>query len=187
MSLNTMSAPIRHPWFNPAVLKRKQPASVSDACSRSPKRRRSSTLERGFASLTLDAAMDPVVQEPVPPPPRPTTPVVPEITMKQSSWYEPEPDRIVITDLDSYSLSDDDDDADADATSNPTTHPPLISPALLEHLKSRPLASILPAPPQSQALVLFRPLVSVQPQPPAKEDQDAASQDAASDAMDVEP
>jgi hypothetical protein len=91
------AVPIRHPWFDKPSMKRKQPSSAPDLTYPSPKRRRSNTLERGFANLTLDApmypvdAIVPVSQEP--PMPRPTTPIVQEVTMKTSSWYEPEPDR----------------------------------------------------------------------------------------------
>ncbi|KAJ7124871.1 hypothetical protein C8R44DRAFT_874735 [Mycena epipterygia] len=180
MSLNTMSFPVRHPWFDKPSLKRKHPAE--DPSCPTPKRRRANTLERGFASLSLDAVMHavdapiiPVVEEP--PLPRPVTPTIPEITMKTSSWYEPEPDRIVITDLNSY--SDDEQDADAD------TDTLLISPALIERLKTRPRESTLPVHPQppTQALVLFRPLSSqIPPSPPPKFDKDDDS-----DAMDVEP
>ncbi|KAJ6558608.1 hypothetical protein DFH09DRAFT_1163325, partial [Mycena vulgaris] len=156
MYLNTMSTPVRHPWFDKPSLKRK----FDDPACPPPKRRRASTLERGFASLTLDAAMLPVdalLDEP--PQPRPVTPTVPEITMKTSSWYEPEPDRIVVTDLDSTS----DDEVDEDAH-------PLISTALLDRLKTRPLQPTLPPQPDSQALVLFRPLM---PPPPRDKDADA--------------
>lgn len=192
MSLNTMSFPVRHPWFDKPSLKRKHPAE--DPSCPTPKRRRANTLERGFASLSLDAVMHavdapivPVVQEP--PSPRPATPTVPEITMKTSSWYEPEPNRacfcdlqhpkvhltrpgIVITDLNSY--SDDEDEPDAG------TDTPLISPALIERIKTRPRELTLPVHPQppTQALVLFRPLSSQIPPPPKADD---------SDAMDVEP
>ncbi|KAJ7782985.1 hypothetical protein B0H16DRAFT_1494945 [Mycena metata] len=161
-----------HPWFNMPNAKRKQPASASDSSASSPKRRRSGTLERGFANLNLDAPMHPIVVEP-PPIPRPATPSVPEITMKLSSWYEPEPDRIVITDLTSFS----EEDAEPDAPDAPT----LISPALLERL-NRPLASPVPAQPPTQALVLFRPLQIPRPTDDAK----PQTPDAPDDAMDVE-
>ncbi|KAJ7497165.1 hypothetical protein FB451DRAFT_1386465 [Mycena latifolia] len=181
MYLNTMAVPVRHPWFDKPSMKRKHPSE--DSSWPSSKRRRSSTLERGFANLTLDAPMYPVdavipiVDEP--PSPRPATPTVPEITMKASSWYEPEPDRIVVTDLDSQS----DDEADDDVN-------PLISPALIEQFKTRPLQSnLLPVQSHSQALVLFRPLIP--PKAAAHEvgkdadaDKDGGDKD---DAMDVEP
>ncbi|KAJ7188419.1 hypothetical protein C8R46DRAFT_1205572 [Mycena filopes] len=163
-----------HPWFDMPNAKRKQPASASDSSTRAPKRRRSTTLERGFASLTLDA---PMLVEP-PPVPRPTTPVVPEITMKLSSWYEPEPDRIVITDLRSFS----EEDTDTDAPDAPT----LISRALIERFK-RPLAPPLPPQPPTQALVLFRPLQIPPRDAKAQTDRTPDALDAADDAMDVEP
>ncbi|KAJ7502738.1 hypothetical protein B0H11DRAFT_599963 [Mycena galericulata] len=170
-----MSVPVRHPWFDKPSMKRKHPSSPSDPSYRTPKRHRSGTLERGFASLTLDAPMVPAVQEPPPPPPpRPSTPVVPEITMKTSSWYEPERDRIVITDLDSYS----DDEADASADTDTPTDAPVISPALIRRIASLTPRTLPVPPPQSQALVVFRPLASQIPPPEPKPDEDA---------MDVEP
>ncbi|KAJ7084278.1 hypothetical protein B0H15DRAFT_848489 [Mycena belliarum] len=170
MFLNTMASPIRHPWFDKPSTKRKHPSGESSYPS--PKRRRSSTLEHGFASLTLDAPMFPAVEEPAPA--RPATPAAPEITMKTSSWYEPEPDRIVVTDLDSPS----DEEVDGDA-------PPLVSPALIDRLKSRPLQHSLPAPSHSQALVLFRPLIA--PPPPETKPTVNETDRYGADAMDVEP
>lgn len=81
---------------------------------------------------------------------------------------------IVITDLGSFS----DDDASEDAPG------PHISPALLERLR-QPLAPLVPAPPQTQALVLFRPLSSqVSPQ---KQNQNTVTDTARDDdAMEVE-
>ncbi|KAJ7733095.1 hypothetical protein B0H14DRAFT_3422397 [Mycena olivaceomarginata] len=158
-----MTAPMRHhPWFDKPSVKRKRPESPT----RAQKRRRSATLEHGFAGLSLDAPMTPVDD----PPPRPSTPVVPEITMKTSSWYEPEPDRIVITDLDSFS------DEDADTVDNDASGP-RISAELLARL-TRPLPPSVPIPPPSQALVLFRPLESAQ--------STAHKPVADTDAMDVE-
>ncbi|KAJ6557174.1 hypothetical protein B0H10DRAFT_1190397 [Mycena sp. CBHHK59/15] len=150
MYMNTMSVPVRHPWFNKPSMKRKHSSSAADSPGRALKRRRSGTLERGFASLTLDSAMDadipPVVDAPAPP--RPVSPAIHDITMKTSSWYEPEPDRIVITDLDA--LSDEEEDTDAPDAVN-------ISLPLLQHIKTRALKPQLPATSQTQALVLFRP------------------------------
>ncbi|KAF8210071.1 hypothetical protein K438DRAFT_139015 [Mycena galopus ATCC 62051] len=170
----TITAPMRHhPWFDMPSVKRKRPASPAESPPRAPKRTRSQTLERGFAGLTLDATMAPVTDDNPVPVPRPSTPDVPEITMKTSSWYEPEPDRIVITDLRSFSDEDDADEASTNASG------PQISPALLAHLK-RPLAPPVPPPPESQALILFRPLPFAQntaPKPDTRDD----------DAMDVEP
>jgi hypothetical protein len=82
------------------------------------------------------------------PSPSPTMFQVPEIRMKGSSWYEPEPDRIVVTDLDS---SEDEEEADE------PIHP-VISPALLERIRRREL-SVPELPLQNeQALVLYQPL-----------------------------
>ncbi|KAJ6593754.1 hypothetical protein B0H19DRAFT_1246505 [Mycena capillaripes] len=173
-----MSVPLRHPWFDKPSVKRKRPVSPAESPSRAQKRRRSATLERGFAGLTLDAPMAPVpvIEEPPSPPLRPTTPDVPEITMKTSSWYEPEPDRIVITDLGAFS---DEDDA------SPHAPGPHISPALMERLKI-PLVSPLPTMPQTQALVLFRPLSS-QISPHSTAHEAHAVDTRADDAMEVEP
>ncbi|KAJ7622811.1 hypothetical protein DFH06DRAFT_1231548 [Mycena polygramma] len=177
MFLNTLSVPLRHPWFDQPSTKRKRPASPAESPLRAQKRRRSSTLENGFAGLTLDApTAAPIVEEPPSPMPRPTTPDAPDVTMKTSSWYELEPDRIVITDLGAFSDEDAEGDASPDA---------LISPAFMERLK-RPLALPLPTPPpQSQALVLFRPLPSpISAQTTAH---DAAKKDHPhDDAMDVD-
>lgn len=96
-------------------------------------------------------------------------PSPPDIRMKGSSWYEPEPDResssvsfqshqdsktrrftgIVVTDLDS---SDDEEESEP-------SHP-VISPALLEHIRKRERSTSIPEllPPNQQALVLYRPL-----------------------------
>ncbi|KAJ6499446.1 hypothetical protein C8R45DRAFT_115999 [Mycena sanguinolenta] len=149
----TITAPMRaHPWFDMPTAKRKRPADPQDSPPRAPKRRRSPTLERGFANLTIDAPMTPV---------RPSTPDVPEVTMNTSSYYEPEPDRIVITDLRAFSEEDDD-----------ASSPPLISPALLAHF-ARPLAPPVPPPPPSQALVLFRPLVAPEAKKQPQRDDDA--------------
>ncbi|KAJ7287698.1 hypothetical protein C8J57DRAFT_1496131 [Mycena rebaudengoi] len=157
--------------------KRKQSSSAPESSDRSPKRQRS-TLEHGFAGLSLAASVE---EDPIPidvePPPRPVSPTVPDIKMKSSSWYEPEPDRIIITDLNSSS-----DEEDADASPDPLT----ISPALLQRLNLRAREAKLapPQPPQSQALVLFRPLSHAPKQPDAGEAQNSKRDDA--DAMDVE-
>ncbi|KXN90225.1 hypothetical protein AN958_04715 [Leucoagaricus sp. SymC.cos] len=71
---------------------------------------------------------------------------VPEIQMKTSSWYELTPDRIVITDLDSFE-SEDELAGERGGLA--------INASLLEHLKKQP--SLLPHDQPSQALVLFRP------------------------------
>ena len=95
-------------------------------------------------------------------------PVVPEVKMKTSSWYEPERDRmsslrsrrsaadvprtgIVITDLDSFTEEDEEEDGDVS-----------INSALLDAIRSNTIDNSTktptPAPSTSQALVLFRPL-----------------------------
>ncbi|KAF7428372.1 hypothetical protein PC9H_007595 [Pleurotus ostreatus] len=82
------------------------------------------------------------------------TPPIVEINMKSSSWYEPEPDRIIVTDLDS---SED----EADVEDNPI----LLPPSVLRHIAARNLEmmksggkSIHHADDANKALVLFRPL-----------------------------
>ncbi|TFK75284.1 hypothetical protein BDN72DRAFT_954920 [Pluteus cervinus] len=83
------------------------------------------------------------------------SPTVPEVKMRSSSWYEPEPDRIVVTDLDGSS----DDETDAGHSTPPPVN---ISAALLDRIRPRPFDARTPmipsTPTQSQALVLFRPL-----------------------------
>jgi hypothetical protein len=108
------SSHFRHPWF---VSKRKRETPVNDlgATIVAKRRRQCSTLEHGFAYLsignptTIDvpwtslandscsssfvnlSAMD---SDMLPPQPVYTVeePTVPEVDMKASSWYEPEPD-----------------------------------------------------------------------------------------------
>ncbi|EGO00204.1 hypothetical protein SERLA73DRAFT_180670 [Serpula lacrymans var. lacrymans S7.3] len=90
----------------------------------------------------------------------PTSPEleIPEVRMKSSSWYEPEKDRIVVTDLDG---SDDEDGQDRGAEARGTV---VISPALLDRIRenAKSTASLkeLPTPDHdpSKALVLFKPL-----------------------------
>ncbi|KAG7090823.1 hypothetical protein E1B28_009906 [Marasmius oreades] len=85
------------------------------------------------------------IEEPISPPQSFTNTT--DVKMKGTSWYEPEPDRIIITDLDS---SDDED---------PYEDQPLsISPALLQRIRERDLLQTYVPPEHSQALVLFRPL-----------------------------
>ncbi|PSS37885.1 hypothetical protein PHLCEN_2v353 [Hermanssonia centrifuga] len=82
-------------------------------------------------------------------PPAPEVPDIPEVTMRGQSWYEPEKDRIVVTDLD-----------DSDAEDSPDDPFGLsVNSALMDRIKSgsAPLAP-LPIPDSSKALVLFRPL-----------------------------
>nr|GAT57701.1 40S ribosomal protein [Mycena chlorophos] len=157
--------PLRHPWIHPTMKRRRDPPLSDER----PPKRRMRDVERDLANLTLDSPMTPVdhsadapvVEEPV---------SSPEITMKQSSWYEAEADRIVITDLAAYTEEELDDKDDE----------PVVNASLLEHLKKIPLEPPIPnQPAASQALVLFRPLqLPSQPTPnPPVED----------DAMDVEP
>ncbi|KAJ3713335.1 hypothetical protein C8R42DRAFT_294759 [Lentinula raphanica] len=88
----------------------------------------------------------------------PTSPSLslPEVRMKGSSWYEPEPDRefpkslsvpqstksrfsgIVVTDLDS---SDEEDEDEVEPVLNP-----IVSPALLERIRQRELLSTVSMP-----------------------------------------
>jgi len=101
-----------------------------------------------------------------------------DVKMRSQSWYEPEKDRIVITDLDDSS----DDDSDSNTVSEAQgIH---ISTTLLEHMKNQPkFTSVLPPRDRSDgALVLFRPIlpsqdkVAAEPIPltlPSKNDDDA--------------
>lgn len=83
-----------------------------------------------------------------------------DVKMRSQSWYEPEKDRIVITDLDDSS----DDDADSNSVSEAQgIH---ISSTLLEHMKNQPkFTSVFPPKDSSDgvgALVLFRPILPSQ-------------------------
>ncbi|KAJ3988315.1 hypothetical protein F5890DRAFT_1492793 [Lentinula detonsa] len=100
-------------------------------------------MEVEYSSMTPSIQPD-SVEEPSSP-----SLLLPEIQMKSSSWYEPEPDRIVVTDLDS---SDDEDEAELVN--------PVVSPTLLERIRQRELFNTVPVPslPNQQALVLYRPL-----------------------------
>ncbi|KAF5352000.1 hypothetical protein D9756_007366 [Leucocoprinus leucothites] len=75
---------------------------------------------------------------------------IPEIQMKTSSWYELSPDRIVITDLDSFEAEDESVGENGGIE---------INAPLLEHIKKQ--RSLPPPERTSQALVLFRPLPSL--------------------------
>ncbi|PPQ99752.1 hypothetical protein CVT24_009735 [Panaeolus cyanescens] len=162
------SSHFRHPWFDNPVPKRKQPESEQDD-SQPQKRFR---LESGFAHLSLDSSssssssssspqnVTDIPEEPMDMDPVPLSseePVIPEVNMKTSSWYEPEPDRIVITDLDSYTNEDDE---EGEASEQPIS----VNSALLNHIKNQTLdktrsKTVQPPPPSpSQALVLFKPL-----------------------------
>ncbi|KAF9050982.1 hypothetical protein BDZ89DRAFT_1125961 [Hymenopellis radicata] len=94
-------------------------------------------------------------------PRRSETPSIPEVNMKYSSWYEPEPDRIVVTDLDAS--SDEEEDTSVQ-----------ISPALMDRIRSHSLSSSLPGPSSStQALVLYKPLTRPVAQVEDDEDEQA--------------
>ncbi|KAK0212996.1 hypothetical protein DFS33DRAFT_1285807 [Desarmillaria ectypa] len=99
--------------------------------------------------ITVDAQLPDNVEEPIH-----------DVKMKKSTWYEPEPDRIVVTDLDS---SDDEDDNEQDTALS-------ISPALVECIRSRQLSSSLPTP-ATHALVLYRPLPIPTTENPVEEQQ----------------
>ena len=112
------SSHFRHPWFDASISKRKRcETSVDDLDETmvAKRRRQCSTLEHGFAYLSIGSptttdvpwtslanesrssprvnlsAMD---SDMLPPQPAYTVeePAVPEVNMKASSWYEPEPD-----------------------------------------------------------------------------------------------
>jgi len=103
-----------------------------------------------------------------------------DVKMRSRSWYEPEKDRIVITDLDDSS----DDDTESNSTSE--AHAITISNALLERIKNQPsFASVLPAKDKvSSALVLFRPIMAA---PDLTDITFTVPSQNDDDAMDVEP
>ncbi|KAF7967702.1 hypothetical protein HWV62_21628 [Athelia sp. TMB] len=109
-----------------------------------------------------------------------------DVKMRSQSWYEPEKDRIVITDLD-----DSDDETDSNSVSE--ANEIIISNALLEHIKKQPtFTSVLPAEDNaSGALVLFRPLLSASDlataEPAEPETTVSSPPQNDEDAMDVEP
>jgi len=161
---------LSHPWLDSPSKKRKSPTSDHDAPGTSSpyqnrKRRRCSTLEQGFAHLTLNTLKPSITTSPtfvVEPVPNVTNHNSPVITpssveepdtpdVKMQTWYEPEKDRIVVTDLD-------------DCDDDPVPQSEVIIPAaVLDHLKSASTHQVLPtgnASPdagQCMALVLFRP------------------------------
>ncbi|KAF9071095.1 hypothetical protein BDP27DRAFT_1322777 [Rhodocollybia butyracea] len=100
-------------------------------------------MEVDYPSMTPSIQPD-SVEEPLTP-----SPSVPEIRMKGFSWYEPEPDRIVVTDLDS---SDDEEEKE--------TEPAVVLPALLDRIRQREQDQSIPLPllPDQQALVLYQPV-----------------------------
>ncbi|KAG7446433.1 uncharacterized protein BT62DRAFT_1005708 [Guyanagaster necrorhizus] len=155
-------------------MKRKQRES-DEGRSVTPKRARLCRLERTLSNLSLNN----------------TTTAPHDVKMKRSTWYEPQPDRIVVTDLDS-SDDDNDNDNDNDNDKDPALS---ISPALIDRIRSRQLVSSLPTP-ASTALVLYHPLPAPiptteqpakqhqQPQPQPQPQQPKDNND--DDAMDVE-
>jgi len=166
------SSHFRHPWF---VSKRKRcETPVDDPAETivSKRRRQCSTLEHGFAYLSIgnsttgtSLANDSCSSSPVDfsamdsdmLPPQPVyiveEPTVPEVDMKASSWYEPEPDRIVITDLDLFTESDDEREGEREEGVN-------INPILLDCIRNKKLGEKSSPHPKatSTALVLFKPL-----------------------------
>lgn len=116
-------------------------------------------------------------------------PHIPEVTMKTSSWYEREPDRIVITDMDSFAESDDEEGP------NLTIHPVLLDRIRTNKLDSCTNSQSTAPSSTSQALVLFQPLpLSELEMERVKETQAKQKQEAEvkraetdEDAMDVEP
>ncbi|KAG6889576.1 hypothetical protein C0992_004684 [Termitomyces sp. T32_za158] len=203
---------ISHPWFKISTSKRKRSAKDdSPTASRSrspsppPKRGKQSVLEADFSSLSLsgpkssvsggqtivsesndldyplmeDDSSAPIVdfQSTI------EEPDIPEVKMKSSSWYEPEPDRIVVTSLESS--DEEGGELDTDSIS--------VSPALLRKISNqtgRGLGTRLMTLPAntSQALILYKPLpvpgVACEEQ---KGDEDRTGNVTADDdAMDVE-
>ncbi|KAF8161007.1 hypothetical protein B0H34DRAFT_795850 [Crassisporium funariophilum] len=168
-----------------------------------PKRRRCSVLEHGFAYMSIANATD-VPMQPLPmslnyphvedvsplagsssqmdadvpiaysPPYVVEEPTIPEVKMKTSSWYEPERDRIVITDLDSFTESDDEREEAV-----------TINPVFLERIRTKTFDK--PAPSTSQALVLFKPLPGPGEWKPNIVKEEAKREVVDEDAMDVEP
>jgi len=105
-----------------------------------------------------------------------------DVKMRTQSWYEPEKDRIIITDLDDSS----DDDADSDSVHGAQgIH---ISSALLQRIKEQPnFAAVPPARDASHgALVLFRPILPLQNLTTAKTIPATLPPKTYDDAMDVE-
>jgi len=114
------SSHVRHPWFDTSISKRKRCETPLEDLDETtvPKRRRRCTLEHGFAYLSIGNPMDvpwtslangscsfvPVNSsamdsDMLSPQPVYTVeePTVPEVNMKASSWYEPEPDSKTFT------------------------------------------------------------------------------------------
>ncbi|KAK0461424.1 uncharacterized protein EV420DRAFT_1267231 [Desarmillaria tabescens] len=163
----------RHPWIAGPSMKRKH--SFDDSPTKRP--RFSTNIECTLSNLSLNSTAPPDNNDPPSPPnavdvsellPDDIIPVdaqlpdsveepIHDVKMNKSTWYEPEPDRIVVTDLDS---SDDEEDDEQDTTLS-------ISPALIDRIRNRQLSSTLPTP-TTHALVLYQP--QPQPEPPADDD-----------------
>ncbi|KAF9529318.1 hypothetical protein CPB83DRAFT_853066 [Crepidotus variabilis] len=148
------------------------PTSTVPLPTNSSKRRRYTNLENGFAHLTLSGTTslphtpisnDIRIQEVVCPPVMDAEmsveamaplsyvveePSIPDVKMKTSSWYEPEPDRIVITDLDSFTEEDEDEE-----------QPVTVNTSLLEKIRSleSPKVPLIHPASNELALILFRP------------------------------
>ncbi|KAJ4468215.1 hypothetical protein J3R30DRAFT_3305847 [Lentinula aciculospora] len=137
----TISSPINSQSISPSSYSTQSVTPLSSSLP--PFSDTFTAMEVEYSSMTPSMQPDSIEE--------PTTPslAVPEIRMKGSSWYEPEPDRIIVMDLDS---SDDEDEAEV-------VHP-IVSPALLERIRQRELSIAVPVPslPDQQALVLYRPL-----------------------------
>lgn len=193
----TSSVPLRHPWFDAQTTKRKHLDDAVDGTEtdvRSSKKPRCSVLERGFANLSLDngaltnvndagySTMEDITLPLNVLPPssdlqpfqiiRPSSIEEPDIKM-ESSWSEPEPDRIIVTDLDGFTEEDEGEGSlkkGGELDEAPSLHI-CINPTLLDHIWRDGLKRFPQAP--TQALVLYQPLLQ---QEGSKED----------DAMDVE-
>jgi hypothetical protein len=107
---------------------------------------------------------------------------IPEVTMKTSSWYEPEKDRIIVTSLDD---SDEESDQEGDLQ---------VSPALLNCIKEARFSPPAIKNKESMALVLFTPITFTSP--PKSDMKEIKPEETAElfrtdtldeDAMDVEP
>ncbi|EPQ57419.1 hypothetical protein GLOTRDRAFT_137750 [Gloeophyllum trabeum ATCC 11539] len=179
--MTTWAYPLRHPWFHMPNLKRK--ADMDDDAVYSPpavKRRRWDTIENGLAGLSIHPlpvnpfiessssnAVQPTSVE------EPTSPEVQDVKMKGSSWYEPEKDRVVITDLDEFA-------EESEEEVEPSDKGIEVSQSYLDRIKSRDpffhseLGLPSREPEKNMALVLFRPPPSFDsPQITEVDDEDA--------------
>jgi len=109
-------------------------------------------------------------------------PTVPEVDMKASSWYEREPDRIVITDLDLFTESDDECEREREESVN-------INPILLDCIRNKELGEKNSPHPKatSTALVLFKPLPGLEQLQREGVTQAKAAKAVDENAMDLEP